>query len=84
MSKFNGINRALSSLFFTDTRTLDYFDDEYGGVIVNPERLPSNPHVFASLLQSSLSQWKNKGKEGVWLRLPSEYSELLPVAVKSL
>ncbi|XP_021768011.1 nudix hydrolase 8-like [Chenopodium quinoa] len=74
-SKINGINEAIS-------RTLDYFDDEYGGVIVNPDRLPSNPNVFASLLQSSLSQWITKGKKGVWLKLPSEYSELVPMAIK--
>lgn len=74
-SKINGINEAIS-------RTLDYFDDEYGGVIVNPDKLPSNANVFASLLQSSLSQWIIKGKKGVWLKLPSEYSEFVPIAVK--
>lgn len=52
-SKINGMNEAIS-------RTLDYFDDEYGGVIVNPDKLPSNPNVFASMLQSSLSRWTIK------------------------
>ncbi|XP_021765823.1 nudix hydrolase 8-like [Chenopodium quinoa] len=74
-SKINGINEAIS-------RTLDYFDDEYGGVIVNSDKLPSNPNVFASLFQSSLSQWITKGKKGVWLKLPSKYSELVPIAIK--
>ncbi|XP_057520302.1 nudix hydrolase 8 [Amaranthus tricolor] len=74
-SKINGINEVIS-------RTLECFDDEYGGVIVNPEKLPTNPNVFASLLQSSLSQWTIKGKKGIWLKLPSEYSDLVPIAVK--
>ncbi|GFS43946.1 nudix hydrolase homolog 8 [Actinidia rufa] len=78
----NGTNGAGSSLFVNELRELDAFDDEYGGVVVNPERLPSNPNVFASRLQSSLSQWKTKGKKGVWLKLPLERSELVPVAVK--
>ncbi|KAK9716324.1 hypothetical protein RND81_06G225500 [Saponaria officinalis] len=82
MSRFTGLNGALSSLFFTETRTLDYFDDEYGGVIINSDKLPTNPNDFASLLQSSLSHWKIKGKKGIWLKLPSERAELVPVAVK--
>ncbi|GMH09570.1 hypothetical protein Nepgr_011411 [Nepenthes gracilis] len=83
LSRINGFNGAISSsLFSKNTRTLDAFDDEYGGVIVNPERLPSNPDVFASILHSSLIQWKIKGKKGIWLKLPLEHSELVPFAVK--
>ncbi|KAM7491181.1 hypothetical protein LguiA_034102 [Lonicera macranthoides] len=80
--QINGTNGATRSIYFGDISVLDAFDDEYGGVIVNPERLPSNPHVFASVLRSSLSHWKIKGKEGVWLKLPLEKSELVPIAVK--
>ncbi|XP_057510614.1 nudix hydrolase 8-like isoform X2 [Actinidia eriantha] len=78
----SGTNGASSSLFVNELRELDAFDDEYGGVVVNPERLPSNPNIFASRLQLSLSQWKTKGKKGVWLKLPLERSELVPVAIK--
>lgn len=41
---------------------LDAFDDEYGGVVVDHGRLPSNPTVFTSMLQSSLSDWRRKVK----------------------
>lgn len=58
--QINGTNGATRSIYFGDINVLDAFDDEYGGVIVNPERLPSNPHVFASVLRSSLSHWKIK------------------------
>lgn len=78
----NGTNGANPSMYFRETRVLDSFDDEYGGVIVDSERLPSNPNVFASILHSSLSQWKMKGKKGIWLKLPLEKSELVPIAVK--
>lgn len=52
-SKINGVNEAI-------IKTLDYIDDEYGGVIVNSEKLPSNPNVFAYLLHTSLSHWRFK------------------------
>ncbi|XP_057976265.1 nudix hydrolase 8-like isoform X2 [Malania oleifera] len=78
------INRASGSsfLFSKDKNVLNAFDDEYGGVVVDPERLPANPNVFASLLHSSLSRWKMEGKKGIWLKLPVEQSELVPIAVK--
>lgn len=78
----NGTSGANSSLFFREMGVLDAFDDEYGGVIVNPERLPSNPKAFASRLHLSLSHWKTKEKKGVWLKLPLERSELVPLAVE--
>ncbi|XP_075517865.1 nudix hydrolase 8-like [Primulina tabacum] len=76
------INRSSSSAFFKKIDILDALDDEYGGVVVNPERLPSNPDVFARALRLSVHHWKIKGKKGVWLKLPLEKSDLVPVAVK--
>ncbi|KAM1385735.1 nudix hydrolase 8-like isoform X2 [Malus sylvestris] len=70
------------NLYSTEIRVLDAFDDEYGGVIVDPERLPENPNAFACILHSSLSRWKMEGKKGIWLKLPVEKAELVPVAVK--
>lgn len=57
--RMNGTNGASPTTYFS-TRVFDSLDDEYGGVVVNPERLPSNPSVFASILRSSLSRWKLK------------------------
>ncbi|KAA8522189.1 hypothetical protein F0562_012862 [Nyssa sinensis] len=79
----NGTNNgASSSLYYSDVTVLDAFDDEYGGVNVDSERLTFDANVFASRLRSSLSHWKIKGKKGVWLKLPLERSELVPIAVK--
>ncbi|XVF10888.1 hypothetical protein REPUB_Repub07fG0222200 [Reevesia pubescens] len=77
--QLNGIN---SFLFSRNMRILDAFDDEYGGVIVDSERLPANSNVFASMLSFSVSHWKAKEKKGIWLKLPVEKSDLVPVAVK--
>nr|XP_009790433.1 PREDICTED: nudix hydrolase 8-like isoform X2 [Nicotiana sylvestris] len=60
----------------------DASDDEYGGVIVNAERLPSNPAKFTSVLRASLAHWKVKGKKGVWLKLPVDKCDLVPIAIK--
>ncbi|XP_059645671.1 nudix hydrolase 8 isoform X2 [Cornus florida] len=80
--RINGTNGSSSTQYFKEMRPLDAYHDKYGGVIVNPKGLPSDPDVFASILHSSLSHWKIKGKKGVWLKLPLERSELVPIAVK--
>ncbi|XP_034698095.1 nudix hydrolase 8 isoform X2 [Vitis riparia] len=82
--RFNGTNGTRSNLFSREMRVLDAIDDEYGGVVVDPQRLPVNPSSFATVLHSSLSHWKMQGKKGVWLKLPAERSELVPIAVKVL
>lgn len=53
---------STSLLFREKPRLLDAFDDEYGGVVVNSEKLPFDPNVFASILKSSLSIWKTQVK----------------------
>lgn len=80
--QINGTSVSSSSLFSRNVKALDACDDEYGGVVVDPDRLPVNPDAFASMLRFSLSHWKMKGKKGIWLKLPLERSELVPVAVK--
>ncbi|GLT91105.1 hypothetical protein SLE2022_090120 [Rubroshorea leprosula] len=76
------INGKKSSLFSGNMKVLHAIDDEFGGLVVDPERLPADPNAFASMLRSSLSHWKAKEKKGVWLKLPVERSDLVPVAVK--
>ncbi|CAF2090996.1 unnamed protein product [Brassica rapa] len=80
--KMNGLTLKNRISSVKERLLLDAFDDEYGGVVVDHGRLPSSPTVFTSMLQSSLSDWRRKGKKGVWLKLPVEQSELVPVAVK--
>ncbi|XP_018679909.2 nudix hydrolase 8 [Musa acuminata AAA Group] len=62
---------------------LESCEDEYGGIIVIPEKLPWNTNAFAYVLQESLSSWKMKGKKGIWLKVPLGRSELVPIAVKA-
>ncbi|BAT75815.1 hypothetical protein VIGAN_01373800 [Vigna angularis var. angularis] len=80
--RINGTNGSTSSFYYRNLRVLDAFDDEYGGVVVDSDRIPSNPYTFASLLRLSLFQWKKMGKKGIWLKLQLEQSDLVPIAVK--
>ena len=41
---------------------LDAWDDEYDGVIIDTECLPSSANAFASALHASLSNWKLKAR----------------------
>lgn len=50
----------MSAALSTTVELLDSWDDEYDGVIINPESLPSTANVFASSLRASLSNWKLK------------------------
>ncbi|KAJ6808188.1 nudix hydrolase 8-like [Iris pallida] len=81
-SWLNGSNGASLWTPSGESLLLDSYEDEYGGIIINPESLPRNANFFASVLRASLSHWKLKGKKGVWLKLPLENSELVPIAVK--
>lgn len=54
----NGLKPANSSPYSCESRVLDAYDDEYGGALVDPEKLPAEASLFASMLRLSLSRWK--------------------------
>lgn len=60
LSRVNGTNGAIPSHHSREMGVLDAVDDEYGGVVVDHEKLPSNTNAFAYVLRSSLSHWKMK------------------------
>ncbi|THU52946.1 hypothetical protein C4D60_Mb10t09250 [Musa balbisiana] len=77
------INHAtLSTTQSTTVDSLDACEDDYDGVIINPQCLPTSANAFAAILRSSLSYWKLKGKEGIWLKILEEQAELVPIALK--
>ncbi|GMH23777.1 hypothetical protein Nepgr_025620 [Nepenthes gracilis] len=61
---------------------LDAWDDEYSGVIVDPESLPSSAKAFSSSLRASLSHWKLQGKRGIWLKIHLQQADLVPLAIQ--
>ncbi|KAJ6805037.1 nudix hydrolase 8-like [Iris pallida] len=82
-SKGKGISVATTDT--SQTRSIEIFDayeDEYGGVIIDPRCLPDSGNAFVAMLQSSLSYWKLKGKKGIWLKILKEQADLVPIALK--
>ncbi|PQQ20739.1 nudix hydrolase 2 isoform X1 [Prunus yedoensis var. nudiflora] len=60
---------------------LSAVEDLHGGVVVDLKEVMDS-EVFSSLLRASMSQWKQKGKKGVWIKLPIKLSNLVDAAVK--
>ncbi|MED6106287.1 hypothetical protein PIB30_003699 [Stylosanthes scabra] len=59
-------------------------DDKHGGVVVSvEEENPIEPLHFSSLLQASISNWRQQGKKGVWIKLPIQHSNLVDTVVKA-
>eukprot|EP00927_Polykrikos_kofoidii_P050480 TRINITY_DN44397_c0_g1_i1.p1 TRINITY_DN44397_c0_g1~~TRINITY_DN44397_c0_g1_i1.p1 ORF type:complete len:335 (+),score=46.40 TRINITY_DN44397_c0_g1_i1:174-1178(+) len=54
--------------------------DLYGGVIVDPAHVPSEPEAFRRALGTSLDLWGTLEKRGVWLQLGIEQAPLIPIA----
>ncbi|CAK9167197.1 unnamed protein product [Ilex paraguariensis] len=62
-------------------KLLNASDDAYGGVTVDMKE-PMDSDDFRSLLRASISQWRQQGKKGIWIKLPIEHVNLVEPAVK--
>lgn len=60
--------------------TLAGTTDIYGGVIIDPERLPADAARFGERLAASLARWRQERRRLVWLRIPQAAAALVPVA----
>ncbi|GAB2292448.1 hypothetical protein Dimus_026688 [Dionaea muscipula] len=76
------INPPATTLTGRASELLDAWDDEYGGVVIYPESLPSSVDAFTSSLRASLAYWKLKGKKGVWLKIQLGQADLVPLAIQ--
>ncbi|CAK8564484.1 unnamed protein product [Lathyrus sativus] len=57
-------------------------DDDYDGVIVEINDLVMDSTTFLSILRPSISNWKQQGKKGVWIKLPIHLSNLVETLTK--
>jgi 8-oxo-dGTP pyrophosphatase MutT (NUDIX family) len=55
--------------------------NSFAGRVVEAELLPSDPLRFRADLAESLEAWRAEGVRVVWLQVPIERSELVPIAV---
>src|SRR5215471_86159 len=62
---------------------LDHAPDQFGGIIVETERLPEDVDEFSERLSYSMDVWRKDGRRLVWLDVPRRLSELIPVATRA-
>ncbi|MFA6109980.1 MAG: NUDIX domain-containing protein [Candidatus Latescibacterota bacterium] len=70
-----------------DERTMEVMEvmeaeaDRFGGVLPKPEALDPDPETFGRRLTHSLECWQADGIRLVWLEVPIDKAQLVPVAV---
>ncbi|KAG6723488.1 nudix hydrolase 8-like [Carya illinoinensis] len=80
---FHVLSPNISSATSTVVELIDAWDDEYDGIVINPESLAAlSANAFACALRASLSNWKLKGKRGVWLKILQGQADLVPIAIQ--
>ena len=53
-----GFDQGFKDHYVRKINVLDAVEDEYNGMIVDPDKLPRTPSTFASLLRTSLLLWR--------------------------
>lgn len=59
---------------------LQHTADRYGGIIIEVVEPIDD---FAIRLEQSIAIWKEQGKRGIWLHIPTNQAELVPQAVQA-
>ncbi|KAG9448558.1 hypothetical protein H6P81_008523 [Aristolochia fimbriata] len=72
---------ALSSDNRENFQFLTAVEDAYGGVIVEIKE-PMDSAAFVCSLRVSMSNWRQRGKRGIWIKLPIEHANLVHPAVQ--
>lgn len=62
--------------------TLEGKRNHFGGMHIENESLPESPEEFCQCLHDSLAAWQEDQCKVVWLPIPIERSDLIPVAVR--
>lgn len=62
---------------------LEWTENRFGGVVVDPGALPSEPDLFREQLPGSLQFWADQGLKVAWLEIPIAKTALIPVAVEA-
>jgi 8-oxo-dGTP pyrophosphatase MutT (NUDIX family) len=64
-------------------KTLEATPNQFGGIIIKPDTLPKTTRTFRSRLQHSLDTWREAGYRLVWLEVPINQANLIPIAVEA-
>ncbi|KAJ4977064.1 hypothetical protein NE237_002170 [Protea cynaroides] len=75
------MERVVSENVAQPVELLHGVEDNFGGVIVDMKD-PLDSDVFVATLRALISQWRQEGKKGVWIKFPIELVNLVEAAVK--
>jgi hypothetical protein len=56
--------------------------DIFDGITVDQKLLAKTPALFERQLEQSLAAWRQAKRRGIWLSIPHDRTELIPVAQK--
>eukprot|EP00357_Protocruzia_adherens_P003773 CAMPEP_0115012986 /NCGR_PEP_ID=MMETSP0216-20121206/25102_1 /TAXON_ID=223996 /ORGANISM="Protocruzia adherens, Strain Boccale" /LENGTH=295 /DNA_ID=CAMNT_0002382225 /DNA_START=46 /DNA_END=933 /DNA_ORIENTATION=- len=56
--------------------------DRFSGVLIKAEKLPDGVEEFERKLDYSLNKWEENSCRGVWLEIPQEKAQFIPLAVQ--
>lgn len=56
--------------------------NQFGGVVIDPQTLPTSVEIFTAQLAHSLALWTGEERKLVWLEVPIQLSPLIPIAVE--
>lgn len=56
--------------------------NQYDGIYIHPEALPENSGEFDRRLAASLEHWRGEWVKAVWLWLPAQHAQLIPMALE--
>ena len=57
-------------------------EDIFQGVTVDKKLLAKTPALFERQLEQSIAAWRTAKRRGIWLSIPHDRTELIPVAQK--
>ena len=55
--------------------------NRFGDMFIHVDDLPESARDFEHLLQEALDAWKQEDIKVIWLKIPSDKSDLIPVAI---
>lgn len=85
--KYNDKNRVkrLISNFASSTKLpdlLQYKTDFYNSVHIRSSYIPSRVEEFEQKLEKSLKKWQEDKVKGIWIHIPIDKSNLIPIVVE--
>ena len=57
--------------------------NRFKGIEIDPDALPKDPEEFRDRLELSLSEWEAEAYKLIWLNIPIDTANLIPVATEA-